>query len=109
MPMRLAVLATRQAISPRLAIRILANTGRALFFLLGALFHRLPHPGGLALLEECAHAFSAFLGRPCTRDAARHIGPRFGCDWPLRDRVDPILRCSVCPPRALHELAPDSD
>src|SRR2546427_5494506 len=108
MPMRLAVLATRQAISPRLAIRILANTGRALFFLLGALFHRLPHPCGLALLEEGAHAFSAFLGRPCTGDAARHIGPRFGRDRPLRDRVDPFLGCSVRPRRALNELAQDS-
>src|SRR2546421_1859368 len=46
MPMRRAVLVTRQAISPRLAIRILAKTGRTLFLFLGALFHRLPQPCG---------------------------------------------------------------
>src|SRR3989442_15247918 len=88
MPMRRAVLATRQAISPRLAIRILANTGRALFFLLGALFHRLLQPSRLALLEEGAHALPAFFGRPCSGDATRHIGPRLGCDRALRDRVE---------------------
>src|SRR5712692_7532224 len=87
MPMRRVVLATRQAISPRFAIRILANTGRALFFL-GALFHRLRHPGGLALLEEGAHAFFAFCGCPGGGDTGGHVIHQFGVDPPPCDRMD---------------------
>src|ERR1700716_2188680 len=82
MPMRRAVLATRAAISPRLAIRILANTGRTLFFLPRALFHRLLQPGGLALLEKGAHAFFAFCGCPSGGDAGGHVVHQFGIDPP---------------------------
>src|SRR5712692_2367731 len=72
MPMRRAVLATRAAISPRLAIRILANTGRTLSLLFVALFHRL-QPGGPALLEKGAHAFFALCGCPSGGDAGGHV------------------------------------
>src|SRR6266852_484476 len=74
--MRRAVLATRAAISPRLAIRIFRNTGWFLFFLLRALLWlRLRHPGRGALLEEGAHALFAFVGCAGAGDA---IGLRRG-------------------------------
>src|SRR5260221_11228150 len=78
MPMRRAVLVTRAAISPRLAIRILANTGRALFFLPCALFHRLLQPGGLALLGKPAHAFLAPRGCPGGADSGGQSLRQFG-------------------------------
>src|SRR5712691_557181 len=85
MPMRRAVLATRQAISPRLAIRILANTGRDLFLPFCALLSRLfclEHPTRRTLLEKGAHAFLAFCGSPRGGDAAGHVGHQLGCERP---------------------------
>src|SRR2546430_15920927 len=105
MPMRRAVLVTRQAISPRLAIRILAKTGRTLFLLLGALFHRLPQPCGLALLEKGAHAFLALRGGPGGGDASGHVVHQSGIDPPPRDRTDQVLGHRVRPGRTLDELA----
>src|SRR6266436_3673026 len=105
MPMRRAVLATRAAISPRLAIRILANTGRTLFFLPRALFHRLLQPGGPALLEKGAHAFLALCGCPGGGDSGGHVVHQFGVDPPPRDRMDQVLGQRVRPGRALNELA----
>src|SRR5258708_19636162 len=98
MPMRRAVLATRAAISPRLAIRILANTGRTLFFLLCALFHRLLQPGGLALLEEGAHAFLAFRGCPGGGHTCGHLVPQLAADPPPSAAMDQTLVHPV-PPR----------
>src|SRR5258708_13305946 len=97
MPMRRAVLATRAAISPRLAIRILANTGRTLSLLFGALFHRLLQPGGPALLEKGAHAFFAFCGCPSGGDAGGHVVHQFGVDPPPCDRMDQVLGHPVRP------------
>src|SRR6267154_2396618 len=105
MPMRRAVLATRAAISPRLAIRILANTGRTLFFLPRALFHRLLQPGGLALLEKGAHALFAFCRCPGSGDAGGHVVHQFGTDPPPRDRMDQVLGRRLRRGRALNELA----
>src|SRR3954463_9291111 len=59
MPMRCAVRITRQAISPRLAIRIFANT--------------LALPRGLALLEERRDAFLALGRRADLGDAPRRV------------------------------------
>src|SRR2546422_8194461 len=107
-PMPRAVLATRAAISPRLAIRIFWNTGRALFFPLRALLWlRLRHPGRGALLEEGAHALPAFVGRPGAADAPGHIGDQLGRDRPQRDRADQLLGRRVRSRRALDELAQD--
>src|SRR5256714_15497959 len=88
MPMRRAVLVTRQAISPRLAIRILANTGRTLFLLLGALLHRLRQPGGFSLLEKGAHAFLALRGCPGGGDARGHVVHQSAVDRPSPPRTD---------------------
>src|SRR5438270_375075 len=107
MPMRRAVLVTRQAISPRLAIRIWGKTGRTLFLLLGALFHRLPQPCGLALLEKGAHAFLALRGGPGGGDASGHVVHQSGIDPPPRDRTDQVLGHRVRPGRTLDELAQD--
>src|SRR5436190_8828093 len=107
MPMRRAVLVTRQAISPRLAIRILANTGRTLFLLLGALFHRLRQPCGFSLLEKGAHAFLAFRGCPGGGDARGQVNHQLGVDPPAGDRMDQVLGHRVRPRRALNELAED--
>src|SRR5712691_4872569 len=62
-PSRRAVRITRQAISPRLAIRILPNT---LAFARG--------PGRLALLEECRDARLAFRRDADLGDAPGGIG-----------------------------------
>src|SRR5439155_16219546 len=81
MPRRLAVAATRQAISPRLAIRIFLN------MLVSPVF--LPLPGGEgtsvskprrpALLKERLHAFLAFVAGTHVGDAARRVfAPRCG-------------------------------
>src|SRR5712692_8022304 len=106
--MRRAVLATRAAISPRLAIRIFWNTGWFLFFLLRALLWlRLRHPGRGALLEEGAHALFAFVGCAGAGDALGHIGDQLGCDWAPRDRADQFLGRRVRSRRALDELAQD--
>src|SRR5258708_40224493 len=107
MPMRRAVLATRAAISPRLAIRILANTGRTLSLLFGALFHRLLQPGGPALLEKGPHAFFALCGCPRGGDAGGHVVPQFGVDPPPCDRMDQVLGHRVRRARTLNELAQD--
>src|SRR5258706_14689285 len=107
MPMRRAVRVTRQAISPRLAIRILANTGRTLFLLPGALFHRLRQPGGFSLLEKGAHSFPALRGRPGGGDAGGHVVHQSGVDPPPCHRTDQVLGDRVRPRRALNELAED--
>src|SRR5256714_10138240 len=91
MPMRRAVLVTRQAISPRLAIRILANTGHTLFLLLGALFHRLRQPWGFSLLEEGAHAFPALRGCPGGSDARGHVVQESRVDPSPCHRTDQVL------------------
>src|SRR6266571_6997984 len=104
MPMRRAVLVTRQAISPRLAIRILANTGRTLFLLLGALFNRLRQPCGFSLLEKGAHALLAFRGRPGGGDACGHVIHQFGVGPPAGDRMDQVLGHRVRPRRARTRL-----
>src|SRR5258708_23179771 len=107
MPMRRAVLATRTAISPRLAIRILASTGRTLFFLPRALFHRMLQPGGPALLEKSAHAFLALCGCPGGGDSGGHVVHQFGADPPPRDRMDQGLGQRLRPGPPLHERAPN--
>src|SRR2546430_772435 len=107
MSMRRAVLATRQAISPRLAIRILANTGRTLFLLLGALLHRLRQPGGFSLLEKGAHAFLALRGCPGGGDARGHVVQESRVDRPPCHRADQVLGYRVRPGCALDELAQD--
>src|SRR3954468_13392710 len=77
MPMRFAVRITRQAISPRLAIRILRNT--------------LALPGGLALLEERGDAFAS-LGRGADLgDAPRGIGLQRIVDRPAGDVAYEVL------------------
>src|SRR6185369_9747215 len=74
MPMARAAAITRQAISPRLAMRILRNT----LFLRPLRLHlhgfEFLHPGGLALLQERGDAFLA-LGRDTyLGDAFRGVG-----------------------------------
>src|SRR5258708_40299362 len=69
MPMSRAAVMTRQAISPRLAMRILRNT---LLLLPRRLYaHRLEilDPGRFPLLEERRDAFLAFGGNPDLGDA----------------------------------------
>src|SRR5512134_198752 len=79
-PMRRAVFATRQAISPRFAIRILRNT-------LG-----LPRgPGGLALLEERSDSFLAFGGDTDLGDALRGVVDHRVVDAPGRNGADQVL------------------
>src|SRR5436190_14845967 len=107
MPMRRAVLVTRQAISPRSAIRILANTGRTLFLLPGALFHRLRQPGGFSLLEKGAHAFLALRGCPGGGDARRHVVQDSRVDSSPCHRTDQVLGHGVRRGCALNELAQD--
>src|SRR5437660_11852710 len=104
MPMRRAVLVTRQAISPRLAIRILANTGRTLFLLLGALFHRLLQPSGLALLEEGAHAFLALRGRPGGGESGGNVVHQSGVDPQPGHRMDQVLSTRVGTGSALNDI-----
>jgi hypothetical protein len=64
--MRRAVLMTRQAISPRFAIRIFVNMASA-----------LGNPVGFALLEEGGHAFAAFVAGAQARDALRGVLDHF--------------------------------
>src|SRR5260221_14477860 len=74
MPMARAAAIPRQAISPRLAMRILRNTLLLLLRRLDA--HRLEilHPGGLAFLQERGDALPA-LGRDADLgDALRGVG-----------------------------------
>src|SRR6185436_7260950 len=74
MPMRRAAAITRQAISPRLAMRILRNT---LLFLPRRLdAHRLEvlHPRGLAFFEERGDAFLAFGRDADLGDALGGVG-----------------------------------
>src|SRR5690349_3021741 len=81
MPMRFAVRITRQAISPRLAIRILRNT--------------LALPRGLALLEERRDAFFA-LGRGADLgDAPRGLRFQFVVDRPAGDIAHQLLDARV--------------
>src|SRR5881394_3242618 len=76
-PMRFAVRITRQAISPRLAIRILRNT--------------LALPGRLALFEERGDAFPS-LGRSADLgDAPRRVGLQRIVDRPAGDVAHEVL------------------
>src|SRR3954463_6762641 len=77
MPMRFAVRITRQAISPRLAIRILRNT--------------LALPGRLALLEERGDAFASVGGGADLGDAPRRVGLQRIVDRPARDVAHEVL------------------
>src|SRR5258708_30494596 len=74
MPMARAAAMTRQAISPRLAMRILRNT----LLLPSRRFdaHRLEilHPGRLALLEGGGDAFAAFGRDADLRGAPSGVG-----------------------------------
>src|SRR6185437_8038173 len=89
---------TRQAISPRFAIRILRNTsafpGRTAF-----------HPRGLALLEERADALAA-LGRDADFGDAlcRVVDERVGDRAAARHRPDQVLDLAHRFGSALHEM-----
>src|SRR3954463_11458657 len=77
MPMRFAVRITRQAISPRLAIRIFRNT--------------LALPGRLALFEERGDAFASVTGGANLRDAPRGVGLQRIVDRPAGDVAHEVL------------------
>src|SRR5512144_629030 len=73
-PSARAAAITRQAISPRLAMRILRNT----LFLLPPRLHlhglELLHPGGLTLLQERGDALAAFRRDADLGDAPGGVG-----------------------------------
>src|ERR1051325_1044104 len=75
--MRCAVRMTRQAISPRFAIRILRNT--------------LALPGRLALLEEGGDAFLAFARGADLGDAACRVGLELAVDRSARHLANQVL------------------
>src|SRR5688572_16802767 len=72
----------RQAISPRLAIRILRNIPRS--------FPSLPIR--LALLEEGRDAFLAFCRRARVCDPCGGVAPQRLVDWRARYAPDQVLR-----------------
>src|SRR6185503_19250825 len=91
MPMPRAAVMTRQAISPRLAMRILRNT---LLLLPRRLYaHRLeiPDPGRLPLFEERRDAFLALGGNADLGDAFGGIGNHGVIGRPCRHRPHQIL------------------
>src|SRR5512142_2878931 len=93
MPMRFAVRITRQAISPRFAIRILRNT--------------LALPGGLALLEEGGDAFLA-LGRSADLgDAPRGVALQRIIDRPAGDLAHEVLDARVRFAAAIEQMPGD--
>src|SRR3954466_7569826 len=84
---------TRQAISPRFAIRILENMAsgnRRCVFREDRLRGRRD-PGRLALLEECADAFTAFGRRTDAGDAFGRVLDELARHRPVRDRADQVL------------------
>src|SRR6185436_985187 len=91
MPMSRAAVMTRQAISPRLAMRILRNTLLLLPRRLDA--HRLEilHPRRLALLEERGDAFLAFGRDADLGDALGGIGDHRIVERPRRHGADQVL------------------
>src|SRR5579872_7327349 len=72
-----AVRITRQAISPRFAIRTLVNT--------------LSRPGGLALLEEGSDAFLAFRRDPDLGNAPRGLGNQGVIHWMIGHGLHELL------------------
>src|SRR5215472_11093568 len=90
MPMRFAVRITRQAISPRFAIRILRNT--------------LALPGRLALLEEGRDAFFP-LGRGADLgNAARGLRLQRIVDRPAGNLPDQVLDARMCLAAAVEQM-----
>src|SRR3954465_12312189 len=81
MPMRFAVRITRQAISPRLAIRIFRNT--------------LALPGRLALFEERSDSFASIGGGADLGDAPRGVRLQRVVDRPTGDVAHQILDAGV--------------
>src|SRR6185503_20563481 len=96
---------TRQAISPRLAMRILRNTLALLPRRLDA--HRLEflHPGGLALFQERGDAFLAFRRNADLGDALRGIRDQGFVDWTRGDAAQQVLDLGVRLAPAGHEVA----
>src|SRR5262245_29926188 len=86
MPIRRAVWTIRQAISPRLAIRIFQN---AATIRLG--------PVRLALVEEGGHALLAFVAGADSSDAPRRVVQHLGRDGLAGDVVDQTLRGDLGP------------
>src|SRR5690606_5838906 len=80
MPMRRAVAATRQAISPRFAIRILSNMRPASL-----------RPARLALLEEGRDALGGVLGGARARDPLGGLVRERVVDAPAAHRADELL------------------
>src|SRR5436190_17357991 len=74
MPMPRAAAMTRQAISPRLAMRILRNTLLLLPRRLDAHRLEIPDPGRFSLFEERRDAFPAFSGNADLGDALGGVG-----------------------------------
>src|SRR5512135_3819452 len=104
-PIACAAAITRQAISPRLAMRILRNTLLLLARRLHA--HRLEvlHPGGLALLEERSDALLA-LGRDADLgDAPRGVGDERVVGGASGDCAHEVLDLAVRFASAQHEVA----
>src|SRR5262249_44641419 len=95
MPMRRAVRATRQAISPRLAISILSN------------IDALCAPVGFALLQEGRDAFAAFVGRRDGGDAPGGFVVERGVDGPGGDGENEVLRRRAGPGARLEQQGDD--
>src|SRR5439155_6401338 len=83
MPRRRAVLMTRQAISPRLAMRIFLNMVSAL------------DPPGSAFVEKGADALFCFGCRTQSRNALRRVFHQGVIERTVNDGADQFLRCRL--------------
>src|SRR6185295_7466542 len=95
MPMPRAAVMTRQAISPRLAMRILRNTLLLLPRRLDAYRFEILDPGRFALFEERRDAFLAFCGNADLGDALGRVGDQGVVDRFRRHRAHQVLDLGV--------------
>src|SRR5579862_190444 len=105
MPKSRAAAMTRQAISPRLATRILRNTLLFLPRRLDAHRFELLHPIGLAFLEEGGDALPAFRRDADFRDALRRVGDHGVVGGTRGHGADQVLDLGVSLAPAEHEVA----
>src|SRR5271167_2030880 len=105
MPMSRAAAMTRQAISPRLATRILRNTLLLLARRLDAHRFELLNPIGLAFLQEGGDALPAFRRNADFRDALRRVGDHGVIRGSGGYGADQVLDLGVRLAAAEHEVA----